>query len=40
MTSAWWTTFFPSVAILALVVAATLIAIAYNDARNPRTRRD
>jgi peptide/nickel transport system permease protein len=40
MTSAWWTTFFPSIAILALVVAATLIAIAYNDARNPRTRRD
>ena len=40
MTSAWWTTFFPSLAILALVVAATLIAIAYNDARNPRTRRD
>jgi peptide/nickel transport system permease protein len=40
MTSAWWTTFFPSVAILALVVAATLIAIAYNDARNPRARRD
>jgi peptide/nickel transport system permease protein len=40
MTSAWWTTFFPSVAILLLVVAATLIAIAYNDARNPRNRRD
>lgn len=40
MTSAWWTTTFPSVAILMLVVAATLIAISYNDARNPRTRRD
>jgi peptide/nickel transport system permease protein len=40
MTSAWWTTFFPSMAILLLVVAATLIAIAYNDARNPRNRRD
>jgi peptide/nickel transport system permease protein len=40
MTSAWWTALFPSLAILALVVAATLIAIAYNDARNPRTRRD
>ena len=40
MTSAWWTTFFPSLAILLLVVAATLIAIAYNDARNPRNRRD
>jgi peptide/nickel transport system permease protein len=40
MTSAWWTTLFPSLAILVLVVAATLIAIAYNDARNPRNRRD
>ena len=40
MTSAWWTTFFPSVAILVLVIAATLIAIAYNDARNPRSRED
>jgi peptide/nickel transport system permease protein len=40
MTSAWWTTFFPSVFILLLVVSATLIAIAYNDARNPRSRRD
>lgn len=38
MTSAWWTTFFPSLAILLLVVAATLIAIAYNDARNLRGR--
>lgn len=38
MTSAWWTTLFPSIAILLLVVAATLIAISYNDARNPRTR--
>lgn len=38
MTSAWWTTFFPSCAILLLVVAATLIAISYNDARNPRSR--
>jgi len=38
MTSAWWTTLFPSLAILLLVVAATLIAISYNDARNPRTR--
>jgi len=38
MSSAWWTTLFPSLAILLLVVAATLIAIAYNDARNPRTR--
>lgn len=38
MTSAWWTTLFPSVAILLLVVAATLVAIAYNDARSPRGR--
>lgn len=38
MTTAWWTTFFPSMAILMLVVAATLIAIAYNDARNLRGR--
>lgn len=38
MTSAWWTTLFPSLAILVLVVAATLVAIAYNDARNPRGR--
>lgn len=40
MQSAWWTTLFPSLAILALVVAATLLSIAYNDARNPRTRTD
>ncbi|MBC7560310.1 MAG: ABC transporter permease [Dermatophilaceae bacterium] len=38
MTSAWWTTLFPSIAILLLVVAATLVALAYNDARNPRGR--
>lgn len=40
MSSAWWTTLFPSLAILALVVSATLISIAYNDARNPRARED
>lgn len=40
MTMAWWTTFFPSLAILVLVIAATLIAIAYNDARNPKSRED
>ena len=40
MTTAWWTTFFPSMAILVLVIAATLVAIAYNDARNPRARED
>lgn len=40
MSSAWWTTLFPSLAMLLLVVSATLISIAYNDARNPRTRED
>jgi peptide/nickel transport system permease protein len=38
--SAWWTALFPSLAILLLVVAATLASLAYNDARNPRTRGD
>ena len=36
MVSAWWMTLFPSLAILALVLSATLLSIAYNDARNPR----
>lgn len=40
LSSSWWTAFFPSLAILLLVVAATLAALAYNDARNPRTRGD
>ena len=40
LSSSWWTAFFPSLAILLLVVAATLVALAYNDARNPRTRQD
>jgi peptide/nickel transport system permease protein len=40
MQSAWWTTFFPSAAILLLVMSATLISIAYNDARDPRTRKE
>lgn len=39
MSSAWWLTLFPSLAILALVLSATLLSIAYNDARNPRARR-
>jgi len=39
MQSAWWTTLFPSLAILLLVMSATLISIAYNDARDPRTRK-
>jgi len=38
LATAWWTTLFPSLAILVLVVAATLVAVAYNDASNPRTR--
>ncbi|MFJ8689222.1 ABC transporter permease [Micromonospora wenchangensis] len=38
LATAWWTTLFPSLAILLLVVATTLLAVAYNDARNPRTR--
>lgn len=36
MVNAWWLTLFPSLAILALVLSATLLSIAYNDARNPR----
>jgi peptide/nickel transport system permease protein len=40
MQSAWWTTLFPSLAILLLVVSASLLAMAYNDARNPRMRQD
>jgi peptide/nickel transport system permease protein len=38
LATAWWTTLFPSLAILLLVVATTLLSVAYNDARNPRTR--
>lgn len=38
MSSAWWLTLFPSLAILLLVLSATLLSITYNDARNPRTR--
>ncbi len=40
LSSSWWTALFPSIAILVLVVAATLCALAYNDARNPRNRQD
>lgn len=39
MSSAWWLTLFPSLAIFLLVLSATLLSIAYNDARNPRSRR-
>ncbi|WP_052726420.1 ABC transporter permease [Devosia epidermidihirudinis] len=38
LTVAWWCTLFPSLAILLLVVSSTLVSIAYNDARNPKTR--
>jgi peptide/nickel transport system permease protein len=38
--SAWWTALFPSLAILLLVMSATLISIAYNDARDPHTRKE
>ncbi|HEX6682556.1 MAG TPA: ABC transporter permease [Candidatus Limnocylindrales bacterium] len=38
LATAWWTTLFPSLAILLLVVTTTLLAVAYNDARNPRSR--
>ena len=38
MASAWWLTLFPSIAILMLVLSATLLSISYNDARNPRNR--
>lgn len=39
MSSAWWLTLFPSIAILLLVLSATLLSIAYNDARNPKSRK-
>ena len=39
LATAWWTTLFPSVAILLLVVSTTLLTVAFNDARNPRGRR-
>jgi peptide/nickel transport system permease protein len=38
--SAWWTALFPSLAILLLVMAATLISMAYNDARDPHSRKE
>lgn len=39
MSSAWWLTLFPSLAILALVLSATLASVAFNDARDPRSAR-
>lgn len=38
--SAWWTALFPSLAILVLVMSATLISLAYNDARDPKSRKE
>ncbi|TDD20542.1 ABC transporter permease [Nonomuraea diastatica] len=37
LASAWWTTLFPSTAILLLVLSTTLLSVAYNDARNHRS---
>lgn len=39
MSSAWWLTLFPSLAIFLLVLSATLVSTTYNDARNPQARR-
>jgi peptide/nickel transport system permease protein len=36
MSTSWWLPLFPSLAIFLLVLAATLLSTAYNDARNPR----
>jgi peptide/nickel transport system permease protein len=36
--TAWWQTLFPSLAILLLVLAATIAGIRYNDSRDPRTK--
>lgn len=36
--TAWWQTLFPSLAILVLVLAATIAGIRYNDSRDPRLR--
>src|SRR5439155_16993104 len=38
MSTAWWLPLFPSLAIFLLVLAATLLSTAYNDARDPRRR--
>ncbi|MFC7625587.1 ABC transporter permease [Microlunatus sp. GCM10028923] len=36
--TAWWQTLFPSLAILVLVLSATIAGIRYNDSRDPRTK--
>lgn len=38
MSTAWWLPLFPSLAIFLLVISATLLSTAYNDARNPKAR--
>jgi len=38
LATAWWQTLFPSLAILVLVLAATIAGIRYNDSRDPRTK--
>lgn len=38
ISTAWWQTLFPSLAILLLVLAATIAGIRYNDSRDPRRR--
>lgn len=38
LATAWWQTLFPSLAILILVLAATIAGIRFNDSRDPRTR--
>jgi peptide/nickel transport system permease protein len=38
ISTAWWQTLFPSLAILLLVLTATIAGIRYNDSRDPRTR--
>jgi peptide/nickel transport system permease protein len=38
LATAWWQTLFPSLAILLLVLAATIAGIRFNDSRDPRIR--
>jgi peptide/nickel transport system permease protein len=38
LSSTWWLGLFPSLAILLLVLATTLLSLIYSDARNPKSR--
>lgn len=38
LSSAWWLGLFPSIAILLLVLATTLVSLIYSDSRNPKSR--